>query len=130
MPNSELAKYVKTVGMKGISDGLTADSKGSVVFGNVEESAVFVWQSGQPINTAKIIAQDASVMQWPDTFAWASGNEPIVYFVSNKLQLFTSGTMKFDGSDGANFRIFQLNVTADSYLTGNPIPPQMQCQVN
>ncbi len=51
----------------------------------------------------KVIFLFPSRRQWIDTFGFDDVGH--LLFVSNKLLMWVSGTMKFDGSDGANFRI-------------------------
>jgi len=127
LTNAEIADEVELVGEKGVSDGMTATSTGDVIFGDVEESAVKMWSPGTPISDAVTLAADPDLMQWPDTFAWQDSS---VYFVSNRLQLFINNTMKFDGSDGPNFRIWQLDLSpTTSYLTGAPNPVNASCEL-
>lgn len=120
MNSNEIGTYVINVGTKGFSDGMTHDDQGRLVFGNQAESAVYMWNTSLPLNTAVSVSMNTDTMQWPDTFAWGNGS---LYFVSNKLQLFAFDGMKFDGSDGANFRIWKVNVGANSYMTNNTIDP-------
>ena len=37
------------------------------------------------------------------------------------------GGMAFDGSDGSNFRIWRVDVAAESYLSGKPEPVSAPC---
>ena len=125
MSSSQIGALVENHGVKGFSDGMTSDNQGNIYFGNQAESAVYKWKEGSPIASASIVARDAAVMQWPDTFAWDQHGS--ILFLSNKLQLFAFGGMKFDGTDGANFRIWRVPVGANSYLSGNPTPAQASC---
>jgi len=121
MTSMEIGQYVKNLGVKGFSDGMTHDDQGRLVFGNQEKSAVYLWNTSLSLDTAVSVSMNNETMQWPDTFAW-DGNGSLV-FVSNKLQLFAFGGMVFDGSDGANFRIWKINVGANSYMTKKKVIP-------
>jgi sugar lactone lactonase YvrE len=125
MSSANVGAEVESIGTKGFSDGMTADSRGRIYYGNQAESAVYAWQPGTPLDSAEVVARNATTMQWPDTFAWDGKGGMI--FVSNKLQLFAFGGMKFDGSDGTNFKIWRVDVNANSYLSGNPQPETAQC---
>ena len=125
MSNSDISPLVHNWGIKGFSDGMTADNHGRLYFGNQATSSVMSWEMGTSIESAVAVAVNTSTMQWPDTFAW-DGNGGLV-FVSNKLQLFAFGGMMFDGSDGANFRVWSVDVGANSYLSGDPQPPRAEC---
>ena len=121
MTSEDIGAYVMNHGVKGFSDGMTHDDQGRLVYGNQAESAVYFWNTSTPLDDAVVVCVDTVLMQWPDTFAW-DGNNSLV-FVSNKLQLFAFGGMVFDGSDGANFRIWKINVGANSYMTKSKANP-------
>jgi hypothetical protein len=121
MSSIEIGQYVRNLGVKGFSDGMTHDDQGRLVFGNQAQSAVYLWNTSLALDTAVSVSMNNETMQWPDTFAW-DGNGSLV-FVSNKLQLFAFGGMMFDGSDGANFRIWKVNVGANSYMTKKQVIP-------
>lgn len=59
-------------------------------------------------------------MHWIDTFAF--DNNGNLVFTSNKLDLFFTSTMVYDGSTGDNFRILSLPINANSYIYGEPAP--------
>jgi len=126
LPNSQISPFVKYLGVKGYSDGMTYNNNGTLFFGDLEHNAVKCWETTLPVSYAQILVNNSDSMQWQDTFAWdASG---YLYFVSNKLQKFFYGGMKWDGSDGANFRVWKVFVNSKSYLSGNPKPPSRPCQ--
>jgi hypothetical protein len=126
LSSNDISPCVKNHGTKGFSDGMTSDDQNHLYFGNQANSAVMSCKMGTPIEIAKVVVQNISTMQWPDTFAWDNTEESLI-FVSNKLQLFAFDGMKFDGSDGSNFRIWKVNVKAHSYLSKNPIPTESIC---
>ena len=128
MGSAEISPFVKNHGTKGFSDGMTSDDQGNLYFGNQATSSVMVWKMGTPIESAKVLVGNVTTMQWPDTFAWDSASGSLI-FVSNKLQLFAFDGMKFDGSDGANFRLWKVNANAQSYLSGYPVPAEAPCLV-
>eukprot|EP01124_Arcella_intermedia_P016930 TRINITY_DN2354_c0_g1_i1.p1 TRINITY_DN2354_c0_g1~~TRINITY_DN2354_c0_g1_i1.p1 ORF type:complete len:392 (-),score=56.59 TRINITY_DN2354_c0_g1_i1:96-1271(-) len=123
--DQDIGRFVGLVGTKGYSDGMTYADGDVLYFGKLEDSAVMEWDVTTPLSSARVVVSDSFSSQWPDTFAWDL--EGYLYFVSNKLQKFLFGQMKFDGSDGANFRIWRVYTGMKSYLTGNPVPAQQAC---
>jgi hypothetical protein len=128
MTSANISPLVQNHGTKGFSDGMTSDDQGNLYFGNQATSSVMVWKMGTPIASAKVLVSNISTMQWPDTFAWDNEKGSLI-FVSNKLQLFAFDGMKFDGSDGANFRLWKVHVNAQSYLSKKPVPAEAPCMV-
>ena len=125
LSNEDIGAGVINHGVKGFSDGLAVDEFGRLYYGNVAESAVYQWDTSMPLESAVPIASNNRTMQWPDTFAFdRQGN---LVFVSNKLQLFAFGGMDFRGGDGSNFRIWSVDVGADSYLSKRPVPEEAPC---
>ena len=128
LTSAEIGQGVVNHGVKGYSDGMTHDDKGRLYFGNQATSEVMQWDtSSESIDDAVVVARQNATMQWPDTFAWdGQGN---LIFVSNKLQLFAFGGMAFDGSDGANFRLWSVDVGGNSYLSKDPKPKMVACEM-
>lgn len=126
--DSYISEHVQLLGDKGYCDGMAFSSDGNLYFGITESNAVGYWNVSASPNavTTNILVTNNATMQWPDTFAFDENN---LLFTASKLQLWWSGTMKFDGSDGPNYRIWSVPIDGGSYLTGNPVPPSMTCRV-
>eukprot|EP01130_Rhizamoeba_saxonica_P017477 TRINITY_DN8482_c0_g1_i1.p1 TRINITY_DN8482_c0_g1~~TRINITY_DN8482_c0_g1_i1.p1 ORF type:complete len:447 (-),score=48.59 TRINITY_DN8482_c0_g1_i1:73-1413(-) len=125
--NLDIEKHVNYVGRKGYSDGMTATADNYLVFGDLENSAVKMWKMGGTAiayNTT-LLVKDAKRSQWPDTFGF--DREDLIY-VSNKLQYLFFGGYKWDGSDGANFRVWRVPFGKKSYMTQNPKPYYLYCR--
>ena len=60
-----------------------------------------------------LVVNNSSTMQWPDTFAL--DEDGWLWFVSNRLHLFSTDTMTFSGSD-VNVRLWKVFVGGKSYL--------------
>jgi len=126
LPDEKIGEFVVLEGKKGYSDGMTFSNNNTLYYGDNAFSRVKFWNSNLSLNTSMTLVEDSLLMQWPDTFAWDTSGH--LYFVSNKLPLFLFGGMKFDGSDGANFRIWRVFVNEKSYLSELPIPPWLPCE--
>eukprot|EP01121_Diplochlamys_sp_Union-15-3_P011318 TRINITY_DN3265_c0_g1_i1.p1 TRINITY_DN3265_c0_g1~~TRINITY_DN3265_c0_g1_i1.p1 ORF type:complete len:400 (+),score=79.49 TRINITY_DN3265_c0_g1_i1:17-1216(+) len=125
---NNISHQIIDFGAKGYSDGMAFSDNENLYFGSLEQSAIFEYNPLEPLSNMKMIAMDPLFSQWPDTFAFDGlGN---LIWVSNKLQKFFYGEMVFDGSDGANFRIWSLFIQGGSYLSGNPIPPYLPCSLS
>jgi len=127
LPDAEISQYVIDYGEKGYSDGMAFASNGLLYFGNQELTAVSAWNVSTPLDTATVIFQNSTTVQWVDTFAFDQMGHLI--FTTNRLQLYLFGGMDWTGGQGPNFRIFSTYIDADSYLTGDPIPTHLPCLV-
>jgi len=125
-PNRIVGKYVTNIGPKyGYCDGLASDSSGNIYYGDFETSSIYKWKIGSKIESSIQLISSPVKMQWPDTFAWSG---QYLYFSSNRLQLYMTNTMKFDGSEGSNFRIWKIKLNTSSYLNFSiPVPSQLPC---
>ena len=61
-----------------------------------------------------LVVNNSLTMQWPDTFAF--DEDGWLWFVSNRLHLFSTNTMTFTGPE-VNVRIWKVFVGEKSYLT-------------
>ncbi|XP_012943431.1 protein yellow [Aplysia californica] len=108
------------------SDGLVYSSK-RLYYGGLGTNAVYFWNSekdttdqnvdiGQAnLTTQTQLVQNDETMQWPDTFA--IDEEGWLWFVSNRLHLFSTGTMNLTGSE-VNMRVWKVFINETSYLHG------------
>jgi hypothetical protein len=120
---------VTYLGEKGYSDGMAMANNNILYFGSNADSGVYFWNISASPNVVKseVLAENSLTMQWIDTFGFDNA-EGLIY-TSNKLPKWIFGGMQFDGSDGANFRIWNVPINASSYLTGKPIPPSLPCRI-
>jgi sugar lactone lactonase YvrE len=77
---ADLARAVRDIGVKGASDGLEADAKGTVYAGDYEHNAIRKLDAGA--TTWQTIAQ-APRLSWPDTFS--IGPDGYLYVIANQL---------------------------------------------
>jgi len=131
LTSSEIATYLTNIGVKGFSDGMAFTDQNQLVFASQAQSALYVWDVTTPLEEAQFIVGDNDTMEWIDTFGFTSEDGSLL-FTSNKLLKWINNSMKFDGSDGANFRVWSVSLPngADSYLTGvEPDPKHLTCLV-
>ncbi|XP_059175060.1 protein yellow-like [Physella acuta] len=107
------------------TDGLAHGNR-RLYFGMLGLSAVYFWDSLTDIRdqnssidkvmmkTQVKVVEDVERMQWPDTFAF--DDDGWLWFVSNRLHLFSSRTMDFTGKHGANVRVWKVFVNETGYL--------------
>ncbi|CAL1537002.1 unnamed protein product, partial [Lymnaea stagnalis] len=107
------------------SDGIAFGTK-RLYFGAMGMNALYYWdvemdQLMQGVATSAVkmatqteVVRNGATMQWPDTLAF--DNQGWLWFVSNRLQLFVTGSMDFTGSDGANMRVWKVFVNETGYL--------------
>jgi len=131
LTSPEIATHLTNVGVKGYSDGMTFTNQNQLVFANQAQSALYVWDVTTPLEEAQFVVGDNDTMEWIDTFGFNS-EEGTLLFTSNKLLKWFYGSMQFDGSDGANFRVWSVSLPngAGSYLMGvEPNPKHLTCLV-
>jgi hypothetical protein len=118
MPNSEIEKYVNFHGAKlSPSDGLQVVDD-MLYFGGLTTNSFYAWNysSSQTLtNDNQIsIAQDASTLNWVDTFAVQSfpSDGTYLYLLSNRLNLyfFDGPNIDFSGAFGPNVHIFRYKI--------------------
>jgi sugar lactone lactonase YvrE len=127
MTSADIGAAVQFIGTKGYSDGMACTNDGRLIFGNCLESAIYSWNISTPLSTAVQLASNPETMQWPDTFGFdGQGN---ILWVANALQTYVFGGMDFSGASGANFRIWSTAIGANSYLSGNPQPASLPCEM-
>ena len=56
-----------------------------------------------------------ATLHWVDTFAF---DGDALLLTSNRLDRYFVETMRFDGSEGANFRVVRFEAGARSYMAG------------
>jgi len=126
LTSQEIAQHVTDYGVKGYSDGMAFTADGRLFYGNMQANGISVWNVSQPLSSAVLVCSNDTTMMWPDTFAF-DGHYNLL-FVSNKLPQYVFGGMKFDGSNGANFRIWRIAIGANSYLSAQtPHPASLPC---
>jgi sugar lactone lactonase YvrE len=81
---SDVAKTIKNLGVKGMSDGLESDSSGGIYAGDEEKNQV---KYGKPGGPYKVLAQVAPRF-WIDTMSVATNG--YLYFTANELALLPS----------------------------------------
>jgi len=117
--DQQLHNAVFEVGVKASqTDGMTIDSNGVMYYGGIEYNVVTTWNTANRTMTAANqfeLYNNNTFMQWQDTFGFT--NQGGLLLVSNRLQLFPT-SYDFTGNSGANFRIFQFDIGADSYMQG------------
>jgi len=120
----EFHDYVDKVGVKGVSDGMTFDSKGRLYFASMEQDAIKVWDSKHEatIEESKVIFSDIDTNVWPDTFAY---DNHFLYWTTNRLPYFLHDELDFQSSN-ANFRVFRIETDAQSYLEAQDIEEDIQ----
>ncbi|CAL1537003.1 unnamed protein product [Lymnaea stagnalis] len=116
----------RMVGKKVAQSGGIAFGTKRLYFGAMGMNAVYYWDveadqltqrvatSGVKMATQTEVVRNDATMQWPDTLAF--DNQGWLWFVSNRLQLFVTGSMDFTGSDGANMRVWKVFVNETGYL--------------
>jgi len=112
--NSQIDAAVERIGTKEPSDGLKYVN-GRLFWGALTTSTFFSLE----INSTSLPAMSEAVaapinqeeMQWIDTFSVDfSDQSHKLWFVSNRLDRFTVGSMDFSGKAGANMRILTVDV--------------------
>ena len=101
----------------GCSDGLLY-LNGALYYGDVTHSAIVLlndlssFTEPNSINPSQslVASSDSYSLNWIDTFASDLNSNSILYFTSNRLNLFFSGAMDFTGNSGANMRLYQATV--------------------
>ncbi|MEU6346538.1 L-dopachrome tautomerase-related protein [Streptomyces sp. NPDC046977] len=79
VPNSQIAKTVRDLGRKGMSDGLEADAAGRVYGGDIERNALVV---RDPDGQYRTLVRDHRLI-WPDTLS--IGYDRNLYVMANQL---------------------------------------------
>jgi hypothetical protein len=115
----QITAEVQSLGFKEPSDGIQYWN-GLLYYGSLPESTYYAL----PVTATSIPYPDAagaSVPVWPeqvdfrwiDTFSLDLSDSTKIWFVSNSLDLFFSGTMDFTGSSGnSNFRVISTTSTS------------------
>lgn len=118
--NEDLSALVVYHGFKQPSDGLTFTDTGMLYFGSLTGDAIMQWDACTDFATQSVFVSDVTEMQWPDTFAFGEPGQLI--FTTNRLQMFFTNTMVWNGSAGANMRVFSVDIgsSARSYMSGQP----------
>jgi sugar lactone lactonase YvrE len=108
------------------SDGLTFSDAGKLYLGGLTTSALYEWTPGTPLGSMAVLAQNASTLNWIDTFAWdGKGN---LLFTTNKLQQFVDDSYDMQTGAPVNFRVVRVAVGANSYLNAQPpFQPAVGC---
>jgi hypothetical protein len=128
MPNSEIEKYVNFHGAKlSPSDGLQVVDD-MLYFGGLTTNSFYAWNysSSQTLtNDNQIsIAQDASTLNWVDTFAVQSfpSDGTYLYLLSNRLNLyfkFDGPSIDFSGASGRNVHIYRYKIQSAQHNANN-----------
>lgn len=121
--NTELDKMVELLGKKEPSDGMKY-FKGRLFWGSLTTSTYnsLVVDSRSRPNVAESVKGalvDAEVMNWIDSFAIDMKNKGRLWFTSNRLNEFITGTMDFSGKNGPNMRIMSVPVKDLSHEIDN-----------
>ena len=105
-------------------DGMSFSNESILYFGSLGENAIhsipyeFAIEDEEQKDFVKHheveVMQNATTMQWVNSFGW--GEDGNLYFITNKLHRFILGNMDWNGGDGANFRVHQVYVGANSYM--------------
>ena len=77
---SDVAKTIKDLGVKGMCDGMESDAQGNVYFGDEEKAQIKVGRPGGPYT---VLAQARS-LDWLDTLSVAANG--YLYVMTNQLQ--------------------------------------------
>lgn len=93
LDNAALSASIERYGDKAPNDGFIVDGAGRVLSGDVERNAVTVTTA----DGFEVVAQDDSLLQWPDGFAFAPDGG--LYVVANQLNTHPALNMGEDGSD-------------------------------
>lgn len=110
---------VEVLGRKEPSDGIKY-LDGTLFWGALTESTLYSMQISATslpdmnLTASQMFPPNTETMQWLDTFAIdlsVSSEVPNrLYFVSNKLNLFTTGKMDFDDKDAGNMHIMRVTI--------------------
>ena len=112
---SEIDSAVEVIGSKEPSDGIKYKA-GRLYWGALTESSVYstdVSATSYPwpsLNeTAVQLSRSIELMEWVDTFAVDLSKDGRLWFVSNRLDKFSTFTMDFSGGQGANMRVLYMD---------------------
>eukprot|EP01099_Mayorella_cantabrigiensis_P001744 TRINITY_DN176_c0_g2_i1.p1 TRINITY_DN176_c0_g2~~TRINITY_DN176_c0_g2_i1.p1 ORF type:complete len:450 (-),score=106.67 TRINITY_DN176_c0_g2_i1:148-1497(-) len=111
----EIDEQVQFLGYKEPSDGMKY-LDGILYWGSLTTSTYYytvINETDFPfLPTTQVIAPPSvETMNWIDTFAIDLQTNSALWFVSNRLNLYSTNTMDFSGASGANMRILYFNVT-------------------
>ncbi|XP_012940503.1 major royal jelly protein 1 [Aplysia californica] len=124
---SDFSKYVRLVGTKKSNSDAIIFGHRNLYFGALAYDAVYRWDLVEDLNLQGVsegevtiqtqlpLAQNWETMQWVDGMTIGFDNQ--LYFITERAQLFHTGTMDFSGKQGANFRIFTYPIADKSYLS-------------
>lgn len=98
------------------SDGIVFDCTGRLWFGGLTTSALYAAPAGfTTVANATLVQASNETLHWVDTFAF---DGDALLLTSNRLDRYFVETMRFDGSEGANFRVVRFESGARSYMVG------------
>lgn len=111
--DEDLERFVRNRGLKKApSDGLTCSKNSDVLyFGGLTTNSVYSWNFNEDfsLENQKVVSENRKKLQWVDTFAWEGDR---LLLTSNRLDLFFSGKMDFEGGQGPNFRVLAIEELA------------------
>jgi sugar lactone lactonase YvrE len=78
VPDAEIARHIRDLGLKGASDGLAEDDQGRIYAGDYEHDAIRRYANGR----WRTLVQNPRIL-WPDTLS--VGTDGYLYFTANQL---------------------------------------------
>lgn len=107
--SDEIDAAVQIIGNKEPSDGIKYWN-GQLTWGSLTTSSYYMMNISStsfPDMSTSAVAAVSSVenMHWVDTFAIDLHNSELMWFTSNKLDLFCLSKVDYSGNSGANYRV-------------------------
>lgn len=119
--DQEIQNSVEFIGYKDPSDGMKY-MNGNLYWGSLTSSTYYyvsINDTSYPfLPFDQIVSEiNTTTLHWIDTFAIDLQTLSSLWFVSNRLDLYSTYTMDFSGNSGANMRIMYIKFSEDSNTT-------------
>ncbi|CAG5119025.1 unnamed protein product [Candidula unifasciata] len=125
-PGEDFANSVRFVGSKISQTGGMTYATNNLFYGALTRNGVYRWEvskderdqgvdaSNVLLKTETELVHDDEKLQWPDSFTIDESG--FLWFTACRAQLFLLGDMDFQGTQGANFRVWRVNISEKGYL--------------
>jgi sugar lactone lactonase YvrE len=124
--SQDFGVQVRLVGPKISQTGGMVYATDNLYYGALTKSGVYRWRvaydeklqgvtaANVAITTETSIVEDATKLEWPDSFT--VDEDGYLWFTACRAQRFLLSQLDFTGGQGPNYRIWRINIAEKSYL--------------